>query len=118
MKQTHPFLARGLSGLHRTPGRILTLLLTTGMAALSARADMYQPMPTPGGISPQPWITSFAHQGTNTTLSWYGLAGSYNVLMSPTLYPPQWTTVASPLATDYPNSLTLPTTVGSQNFLC
>ena len=116
MKQTHLCLAHSRSALQRTPGRILTLLLTTGMMALSARADMYQPRATPGGISPQPWITSFVHQGTNTTLNWYGLAGGYDVLMSPTLYPSQWTTVASPLATDYANSLTLPNTTGSQNF--
>ena len=70
----------------------------------------------PGGISPQPRITSIVRQGTNTTLNWYGLAGGYNVLMTPTLVPGQWTTVASPLATTYANSLTMANLPGSQNF--
>jgi hypothetical protein len=77
---------------------------------------MYQPRVTPGGISPQPWITGFAPKGTNTMLNWYGLEGSYNVLMSSALYPAQWTNVAGPLATTYANTLVIPTPPGSQHF--
>jgi len=77
---------------------------------------MYQPQALPGGISPQPCITSITRQGTNTTLSWYGLTGGYNVQVTPMLAPGQWANVASPLATTYASSLTMANLPGSQNF--
>ena len=116
MKQTHFFLTRGPSGLHGATRPSLAFLLAAVALTTSARADMYQPRVTPGGISPQPWITSIAQKGTNTTLNWYGLEGGYNVLMSPTICPAQWTNVAGPLATTYANTLTMATPSGGQNF--
>jgi hypothetical protein len=116
MKQTHLFLARGPSGLRGAASLTLAFLLAGAALAIPVRGDMYQPKVTPGGISPQPWITSVTQQGTNTTLNWYGLAGGYNILMTPTIYPAQWTNVASPLATTYPNSLTMGNLPGHQNF--
>jgi len=116
MNQTHHLTTHGPVGLRGTTRGILALLLASTLLAVSASADMYQPQALPGGISPQPQITSFAQQGSNTVLSWYGLAGGYNVLMTPTLAPGQWTTVASPLATTYANTLTLANLPGNQNF--
>jgi len=105
-----------MCGLPPARRGILALLLAGVIQAIPARADMYQPRVTPGGISPQPWITSLVHQGTNTTLNWYGLEGSYNVLASPGLFPAQWTNLAGPLATTYANTTVLNGLTGSQNF--
>jgi hypothetical protein len=116
MNQAHFIITHGPSRLRGAISDILAFLIASALLPNSAPADMYQPKVTPGGISPQPWITSFSHRGTNTTLSWYGLAGGYNILMTPTLCPPQWTNVASPLATTYLNSLTMANLPGSQNF--
>jgi hypothetical protein len=84
--------------------------------AVSAQADMFQPRVTPGGIDPHPWITGLTKQGTNTILSWYGLAGSYNIQMSPSVAHTSWTNVANPLASTYANSLTMANLPGSQNY--
>ena len=116
MNKTHLFITRGPSGLRGSTGRSLACLLASALPAISASVDMYQLQATPGGISPQPRITSLTQQGTNTTLNWYGLEGSYNILMTPTLASPHWTNVASPLASAYLNSLTLANLPGNQNF--
>jgi len=116
MNQAHYLITRGPAGLQRAISGILAFLLGSFLLPSSAPADMYQPTVTPGGISPQPRITGIAHKGTNTTLSWYGLEGSYSVLMTPTLSAPQWTNVATPLATTYLNSVTMANLPGSQNF--
>jgi hypothetical protein len=116
MKQTRSSITGRPVGLGRAALGIPASVLAVAVLAIPAFADMYQPQVTPGGISPQPWITSIAKQGTNTTLDWYGLAGSYNVLMTPTLVPGQWTNVASPLATTYSNRVTMANLPGSQNF--
>jgi hypothetical protein len=94
-------------------------LLAGAVLAASAATDMYQPRVTPGGISPQPQITGFVKQGTNATLSWYGLEGGYDVLMTPTLVPGQWAPVglSSPLATTYSNQVKIEGLTGNQNFL-
>jgi hypothetical protein len=116
MNQTHLLTTRGPSGLRATARGIPALLLASAALAASAPADMYHPQALPGGISPQPLITGIARQNTNTILSWYGLTGGYNVLMTPTVVQGQWTNVASPLATTYANRLTMANLPGSQNF--
>jgi hypothetical protein len=116
MKEMHPLLTRSPLGPRRATSSVLAFLLTGVLLAVSARGDMYRPQVTPGGISPQPWITSITQKSTNTTLNWYGLEGSYNVLMSPTAVPTHWTNVATPLATTYSNGVKMANLPGNQNF--
>jgi hypothetical protein len=112
MNQTHLIITR----LRGTTSGIVAFLLAVAALPAAASQDMYQPKATPGGISPAPWITSLTRKGTNTTLNWYGLEGSYNVLMTPTIVPAHWTNVANLLATTWANSMTMANLSGSQNF--
>ena len=73
MNQTHLYIPRSPSGRQRAALGLPALLLAGAVLAASAATDMYQPRVTPGGISPQPQITGFVKQGTNATLSLYGL---------------------------------------------
>jgi hypothetical protein len=116
MNQTHHSIIRRPLGLRGAAKGALASVLAGAVLAMSACADMFQPTVTPGGIDPHPWITSLTLQGTNTTLTWYGLAGSYNLQMTPSLIPALWTNVATPLVSTYANSLTMANLPGSQNF--
>jgi hypothetical protein len=116
MNQTHLSIISGPFGLRAATKSALASVLAGAVLAMSAYADMFQPKVTPGGIDPHPWITSITRNGTNTTLNWYGLAGSYNILMTPSLSPTHWTNVATALASTYANSLTMANLAGSQNF--
>ena len=106
MNRTHHSIIRQPLGLRRSAKSVLASVLAGAVLAMSAHADMFQPRVTPGGIAPQPWITSFTQKGTNTTLNWYGLEGSYNILLTPSLAPASWTNVATVLASTYANGLT------------
>ena len=116
MNRTHHSIIRQPLGLRRSAKSVLASVLAGTVLAMSAHADMFQPRVTPGGIAPQPWITSFTQKGTNTTLNWYGLEGSYNILLTPSLAPVSWTNVATVLASTYANGLTMANLPGSQNF--
>ena len=69
--------------------------------AITARADMYRPAPIPGGVDPHPIITSLSKNGTNATLNWYGLQGTYHVQQTPSLTNPNWTDVGQAIAWDH-----------------
>ena len=87
-----------------------------GLLATVASADMFQPVPAPGGVDPRPRFTGLTRTGSNVTLSWYGPTGPYGVLMTPTLSVPVWGNVANLTVSDYASSLTLSNVPGDQGY--
>jgi hypothetical protein len=96
--------------------RFLAAWVAGGLLATAAAADMFQPVPTPGGIDPRARVTGLTRNGSNATLSWYGPLGPYQVQMTPTLSPPAWATVANLTVSAYANSLTLSNLSGLQGY--
>ena len=95
-----------------------TVLLFLAACGL-ARADMFQPVPTPGGIDARPTITSLKKTGTSVTVQFHGLEAPYLIQMKGSLGTNQWTNVSAPVINypDYDGSSTLPGKgAGSQAF--
>ena len=89
--------------------RLLTgVLLLSGLAVSVSAGDMFRPRPLPGGIDPHPWFTGVARHGTNTTLSWYGLEGTYHVQTAPSLSGSSGSNLLDLVATDYAWTLSFP----------
>lgn len=110
-------MQRRLAGAGAGAAALLVWAFLGASLDFSARADMYHPLGLhAGGVDPHPWITSLSKDGTNATLSWYGLEGPYHVQMTPSLSPPQWTNAADTLASDYAWGAGLTGLQGSQSF--
>ena len=93
---------------HRPKGRGIQLgLAAFAFLAIAARADMYQPKPTPGGIDPRPEITGFIKTSTNATLKWYGPTGPYEIQMTPAFSPLLWSNILNFTASNYGNTVTM-----------
>ena len=83
-----------------------------------ALADMYRPVPTPGGIDPHPQLTAVITTATNVTVTWHGLQSPYVLQTNCALGQVAWsnalsTAIAWPA---YDGSVTLSNLAAAQCF--
>lgn len=98
--------------------KLALLFLLASLTVQPARADMYRPQATPGGIDARPSINSLSPSGSNLVITLQGLQAPYQVQMRPGLSSSAWITVTN-AAVAWPSNqaaVTLRNIAGNQNF--